>query len=44
MNIGFYINFLVCLLITKFAFADVVNINIEQIIARLGLFGVADAI
>ena len=32
MNIGFYIKFLVCLLITKFAFADVVDINNKQII------------
>ena len=32
MNIGFYIKFLVCLLITKFAFADVVDINNNQII------------
>mgnify|MGYP006253492455 CR=1 FL=1 len=32
MNIGFYIKFLVCLLITKFAFADVVDINNEQIV------------
>ena len=32
MNIGFYINVLVCLLITKFAFADVVDINNKQII------------
>ena len=32
MNIVFYIKFLVCLLITKFAFADVVDINNKQII------------
>ena len=32
MNIGFYIKFLVCLLITKFAFADVVDINNKKII------------
>ena len=32
MNISFYIKFLVCLLITKFAFADVVDINNKQII------------
>ena len=32
MNIGFYINFLVCLLITKFAFADVIDVNNEQIV------------
>ena len=32
MNIGFYIKFLVCLLITKFAFADVVDIKNKQII------------
>ena len=32
MNIGFYIKFLVCLLITKIAFADVVDINNKQII------------
>ena len=31
MNIGFYIKFLVCLLITKFAFADVIDVNNEQI-------------
>ena len=32
MNIRFYIKFLVCLLITKFAFADVVDIKNKQII------------
>ena len=32
MLIRFCIKFIVCLLITKFAFADVVNINNEQII------------
>ena len=32
MNIRFYIKFLVCLLITKFAFADVVDINNKKII------------
>ena len=31
MNIRFYIKFLVCLLITKFAFADIVDVNNEQI-------------
>ena len=32
MNIRFYIKFIVCLLITKFAFADVLDINNEQIL------------
>ena len=32
MNIRFYIKFIVCLLVTNFAFADVVNINNEQIL------------
>ena len=32
MNIRLYIKFIVCLLITKFAFADVVDVNNEQIV------------
>ena len=32
MNIRFYIKFLICLLITKFAFADVVDVNNKQIV------------
>ena len=32
MNIRFYIKFIVCLLITQFAFADVVDVNNEQIL------------
>ena len=32
MNIRFYINFLVCLLTVKFAFADIVDVNNEQIL------------
>ena len=32
MNIRFYLKFIVCLLMTKFAFADVVDINNNQIL------------
>ena len=32
MNIRFFLKFIVCLLITQFAFADVVNVNNEQIL------------
>ena len=32
MNIRFYIKFIVCLLITQFAFADVVDVNNKQIL------------
>ena len=32
MNIRLYIKFIVCLLITKFAFADVIDVNNEQIV------------
>ena len=32
MNIKFYLKFIVCLLMTKFAFADVVDINNNQIL------------
>ena len=32
MNIRFYINFIVCLLTVKFAFADIVDVNNEQIL------------
>ena len=32
MDIRFYVKFIVCLLITKFAFADVVDVNNEQIL------------
>ena len=32
MNIRFYLKFIVCLLMTKFAFADVVDINNNQLL------------
>ena len=32
MNIRFYVKFIVCLLITQFAFADVVDVNNKQIL------------
>ena len=32
MNFSLYIKFIVCLLITKFAFADVIEVNNEQIV------------